>query len=168
MSLRHAVLGILAQKPVTGFELLSEFDISRSVIWPAPQNEVYRVLRVLKQEGLAREVARGARGSRTYAITDAGREALRAWLMAPSDYSLRYEPMLKAVFLSEVGGEDRRERAKADLAFFEEQLAILKIRGEAVQRSPDAPGKRVDAWRMAISFYQAMAEWARAAAAGDR
>lgn len=160
MSLRHAILGIIAQKPATGFDLLREFDAGQSVIWPAPQNEVYRVLRQLKEEGLAEIVAKGARGSRTYAATPAGRAALADWLGARSDYTLRYEPVLKACFLDQTDPESRRERARQDLIFFEDQLRQLErpARGEAAPGSPS----RDDARAMAIALYTALAGWARA------
>ncbi len=140
---------------MTGFELLKEFDVSRSVIWPAPQNEVYRVLAGLADDGLIEEHATGPRGARRYAITQAGRAALRYWLAAPSDYTLRYEPILKAVFLRSASSEVRCARAEADLIFFADQLAKL----EAAQAPSEA---RADARRMAMGFYRAMRDWAEA------
>jgi len=163
MSLRHAILGIIAQKPSTGFDLLREFDAGQSVIWPAPQNEVYRVLRQLKEEGLAEIVARGARGSRTSGATPAGRAALAQWLTAPSDYTLRYEPVLKACFLDPASPHARLERARQDLAFFESQIALLS---RPAARSPDAPD-RENARTMALGLYTALASWARTIVEAD-
>lgn len=159
MTLRFAVLGIIAQKPSTGFDLLREFEAVESVIWPAPQNEVYKVLRTLKNEGLAEVVAEGPRRSRTYAATDAGRKALAAWLLAPSDYTLRYEPVLKAHFLDLADAETRRSRAQQDLAFFESQLVLIRRRMK--ERPHGAPDRREDARAMAAGFYEALARWAR-------
>ncbi len=160
MTLRHAILGIIAQKPSTGFDLLREFDASQSVIWPAPQNEVYRVLRQLKEEGLAEIVAKGARGSRTYGATDAGRAELAAWLGATSDYTLRYEPVLKACFLDQTDTRSRVERARQDLAFYEEQLRVIE---RTAREKAGQPGPvREDARAMAVALYTALAGWARA------
>ncbi|WP_199200530.1 PadR family transcriptional regulator [Alkalicaulis satelles] len=160
MTLRHAILGIIAQKPSTGFELLREFDAGHSVIWPAPQNEVYRVLRQLKDEGLAEIVAEGARGSRTYAATDAGRAELGAWLAAPSDYTLRYEPVLKACFLDQTDPQSRIARARQDLAFFQEQLRVIE---RTARQKAGQPGPvREDARAMAVALYTALSGWARA------
>lgn len=156
MSLRMAVLGLLAQRPMTGFELIREFDVTRSVIWPAPQNEVYRMLAGLEEEALVSIKSTGARGARTYAITAAGRALVAAWLKSESDYSLRYEPMLKAVFLSALSPRERRERAKADYEFFADQLGKLKAIAKEKGENP-----RADARRMAIGFYTAMADWSR-------
>jgi len=161
MSLNHAILGLLSERPMSGFDLLGEFDVERSgVVWPAPQNEVYRVLARLKAEGLIAEKAKGARGRRTYAITKAGRAALAEWIEAPSDYTLRYDPILKAGFLEGAPARVRVARAQADLAFFSEQLAVLR-RVDRERRSAEAPDRRAHVRRMAILFYGALAEWCR-------
>jgi DNA-binding PadR family transcriptional regulator len=128
------------------------------VIWPAPQNEVYRVLAGLAKEGLAEAAAAGARGAKSYAITAAGEAELSAWLAAPSDYTLRYEPMLKAVFLREADPKLRRERAAADAAFFEAQLAQLE---EIGARRAGAHDPRIELRLMAMEMYRGFAEWAR-------
>lgn len=158
MSLKNAILGLLSQRPKTGFGLIRDFDVGRSVIWPAPQNEVYRVLAALAKEGLVEAGAAGARGAKTYAVTPAGKEELEAWLAAPSDYTLRYEPMLKAVFLREADPKLRRERAAADAAFFEQQVALLE---EIGARRAGAHDPRIELRLMAMEMYRGFAEWAR-------
>lgn len=165
MSLRFAVLGIIAQKPSTGFDLRREFEVSESVIWPAPQNEVYRVLRDLRSEGLAQIVAKGARGKQVYAATDAGRKALSAWLLSPTDYTLRYEPVLKACFLDQVDPELRRARARQDLAFFQSQVLLMNQRLK--ERPSGSPDRREDARAMAAALYKALAGWAKALSEDD-
>lgn len=163
MTLRNAILGLVSEGPKTGFELLKDFDAARSVFWPAPQNEVYRVLRQLAGEGLIEEASVGPRGARTYAVTSAGRAELAAWLRAPCDYTLRYEPMLKAVFLKDGDQTQRRQRAADDAVFFKEQIANL----ERIDAERTGPDPRRDARRMALHFYRAMAAWADEVVAGS-
>jgi DNA-binding PadR family transcriptional regulator len=167
MSLRNAVLGLLSQRSMNGFELLKEFDVSTSVIWPAPGNEVYRVLAGLKSDGLIEESAIGARGARAYAITPEGRQRLRAWIEAPSDYTLRYEPILKAVFLRDAPVDVRRARVQADLEFFASQLESLKAKDAQWRNAALTEDRRGDARRMAIALYAALSEWARDIIADD-
>jgi DNA-binding PadR family transcriptional regulator len=145
---------------MSGFDLIKEFDVAQSVVWPAPQNEVYRVLARLKAEGLIAEKEIGARGRRTYAITKAGRSELTQWIAAPTDYTLRYDPILKAGFLSSVMPKARAARAAADLAFYNEQLAILR-RLDRERRSANKPDPRSEVRKMAIGFYSALADWCR-------
>lgn len=160
MSLNYAVLGLLSEKPMSGFDLIREFDVSHSVVWPAPQNEIYRVLAKLKGEGLIAEKESGARGRKTYAITRAGRAALAQWLAAPTDYTLRYDPMLKAGFLAAMPAQARVARLEADLAFYTEQLAILTTIEKARKKTSE-PDPRADVRAMAIDMYTALAKWCR-------
>lgn len=160
MSLKFAILGLLAENPMSGFDLVGEFDVARSVIWPAPQNEIYKILRTLETEGAIRVAEKGARGRIVYTITPEGRTALTAWLREPSDYTMRYEPMLKAVFIRQATPAARRAIAKADGAFAEEQLGKLR-EADAKRRAERGPDPRADARRLIILFYEAMAKWAK-------
>lgn len=159
MAFKFAILGLLAERPMSGFDLVGQFDVKLSVIWPAPQNEIYKILRTLEADGLIRVAERGARGRIVYAITADGRAALSHWLREPSDYTMRYEPMLKAVFLRQANAATRRAIAKADLAFAEEQLATLR-QADVARRAERRPDERADARRLTILFYEAMRKWA--------
>lgn len=160
MSLNFAILGLLSERPMSGFDLIKEFDVAHSVVWPAPQNEIYRVLARLKADGLIGEKESGPRGRKTYAITKAGRGALTAWIEAPTDYTLRYDPILKAGFLPMLPKKARIARAEADLAFFTEQLAILR-RVDRERKALDEADPRAPVRRMAIGFYASLADWCR-------
>jgi DNA-binding PadR family transcriptional regulator len=80
MSLRHAVLGLLSLQPSTGYELTQRFDRSLTNAWHASHSQIYPELAKLEAEGLAEVVAEGARRSRTWAATAAGRAELRRWM----------------------------------------------------------------------------------------
>jgi PadR family transcriptional regulator, regulatory protein AphA len=80
MSLRHALLGLLWMHPGTGYDLTQRFDTSLSNAWHASHSQIYPELAKLEAEGLAEVVAEGARRSRTWAATDAGRAELRRWM----------------------------------------------------------------------------------------
>ncbi|MDX6713818.1 MAG: hypothetical protein QOH30_376 [Baekduia sp.] len=81
MSLRHAMLGLLAVEPATGYDLTRRFDKSLSNAWHASHSQIYPELAKLEDEGMVEVVAEGARNSKTWALTDAGREELRRWLV---------------------------------------------------------------------------------------
>jgi PadR family transcriptional regulator AphA len=81
MSLRHAMLGLLAVQPATGYDLRRRFDTSLSNAWHASHSQIYPELVKLEDEGLVEVIAEGARRSRTWALTDAGRAELRRWLV---------------------------------------------------------------------------------------
>jgi len=81
MSLRHAMLGLLAVQPTTGYDLTRKFDNSLSNAWHASHSQIYPELGRLEDEGMIEVVAEGARNSKTYALTDAGHAELRRWLV---------------------------------------------------------------------------------------
>src|SRR5438093_632739 len=41
MSLRHALLGLLADHPMTGYDLTRTFDRSLANVWPASHSQIY-------------------------------------------------------------------------------------------------------------------------------
>ena len=88
------------------------------------------------------------------------RQALAQWLAAPTDYTLRYDPMLKAGFLAAMPAQARVARLEADLAFYTEQLAILTTIEKARKKTSE-PDPRADVRAMAIDMYTALAKWCR-------
>ena len=69
MSLRYAVLGLLARRPSTGYELTQTFDRSLRTSWHARHSQIYPELAKLEAADLVEVVGHGARRSKTYAIT---------------------------------------------------------------------------------------------------
>jgi PadR family transcriptional regulator AphA len=86
LSLNHAILGFLKDKPLTGYELKSVFDLTVRHFWPADQSRIYRTLSSLTDEGWTEVevVEQDTRPDRkVYHITDAGRAELHRWLTTP-------------------------------------------------------------------------------------
>ena len=99
MSLRYAVLGLLADRPRTGYDLARTFDGSLAHVWPASHSQIYPVLARLADGGLIRQSASGPRGKRIYEITRAGLEEIRAWLRTEPDHGSRNPAFLRVFFL---------------------------------------------------------------------
>lgn len=164
MSLRAALLGLLSENPATGYELVREFDVASSVIWPAPKGEIYRELARLEAQGFAApDQTPGVRNRRKWQITAAGSAELKRWLRSQGDYSLRYEPMLRAAFLGTLGPDAITAGLAADRGFFEGELRKLKQARKAPP-NPDIQARRRYALPMAIRFYEAMIAWCDEAA----
>ncbi|WIY01673.1 PadR family transcriptional regulator [Amycolatopsis mongoliensis] len=81
MSLRHAVLGMLADEPGSGYDLLKRFERAMANVWPATQSQLYGELGKLEAAGMIHVLAEGPRGRKEYEITEAGLEELRHWLV---------------------------------------------------------------------------------------
>ena len=97
----YAVLGLLATKPWSSYELTQQMDRSLGRVWPRAVSKLYEEPKKLVAHGLARpSTERNGRRTRTvYTITAAGRAALRDWLAAPADGPvLEFEQLLKVFF----------------------------------------------------------------------
>jgi DNA-binding PadR family transcriptional regulator len=100
MSLRHALLGLLAERPASGYELTKQFEVSLANVWSAKHSQIYPELQRMAEQGWVVAGDEGARGRRDYRITDDGRAELHRWLTGERpDRSNRNEGMLRVFFL---------------------------------------------------------------------
>lgn len=84
MSVRHAVLGLLAQRPRHGYELRAAFQalVGGEENWDVKPAQIYTTLARLEQGGLVAEdgVEQDAGPEkRIYALTPTGRKSLKEW-----------------------------------------------------------------------------------------
>jgi len=83
-----AILGLLARRPRTGYDLARLMRIPVGYFWTARHSQIYPELSRLEEAGLVRhDVVPGAgpRPSKRYDITPAGRAALRSWVASELD-----------------------------------------------------------------------------------
>lgn len=110
MSLRHALLGLLAEGPASGYDLMRTFDTSLANVWPATQSQVYTELNRLTEGKYLRVGSEGPRGRKEYSITEAGRAELRHWLADTEPrHTVRSETLLRVFFLGNVGAGQARD-----------------------------------------------------------
>jgi len=109
MSLEHAILGFLSYRPFSGYDLKKIFDTSVRHFWPADQAQIYRTLNRLAENNLAdmEVIEQWDRPDRKmYHITEAGREALRQWLVAPLPFGdNRSAPLIQVFFAGQLADE---------------------------------------------------------------
>lgn len=131
MSLRHALLGLLADRPGSGWDLLKRFEVSLDFVWPATQSQLYTELGRMTEAELIEVAAIGARNRKEYAITDAGRAELERWIVdvAP-EHSRRSDALLRVFFLWTV---DRQ----AAVAYLEREAETFRAFGEILQAVDD-------------------------------
>jgi PadR family transcriptional regulator AphA len=111
MSLSHALLGLLAVAPASGYELTREFEKDLGhYAWQAGHTSIYPELGKLAGRGLVHVTHEGARGAKTYDITPAGRDELRGWLLRPPNEgaTVRNEQVLRMFLLSALDPADQR------------------------------------------------------------
>lgn len=105
MSLQHAILGILSQQPMTGYDLKIEcFDRSIAHFWQADQAQIYRTLDKMAEAGYVAstlEIQTERPNRKVYSLTDAGRAELRRWLLTPQALVAYREPLLVQLFFAD-------------------------------------------------------------------
>jgi DNA-binding PadR family transcriptional regulator len=73
---RAAVLALLAEKPMHGYQIIHEIEERSGGAWKPSPGSVYPTLQLLADEGLI--VAEESNGRKTYSLTDEGRASADA------------------------------------------------------------------------------------------
>jgi len=99
LSLRYAILSLLAHDPLSGYELMKLFDGSVGYFWHASHPQIYKELARLERNGEVTHRSVEQRGRPTkkiYSLSESGRRALLAWLRVPArPQRVKDEMMLK-------------------------------------------------------------------------
>lgn len=88
MSVKQALLALLEQGPMYGYQLRAEFEQRTGATWPLNVGQVYTTLARLERDGLVEQVAGEAEptdgdGHVVYRVTDHGRAEVLAWFTTP-------------------------------------------------------------------------------------
>lgn len=162
----YAVLGLLAVKSWTTYELARQSERSLRFFFPRAERAVYLEAKRLVALGWAvsKKESTGRRTSTIYEITAAGRRALRAWLRAPSAATqLQSEPALKLFFVD----QDRQQLGVLVDAIRNDAAAALEQLGaQAALASafPERMPTNVLSMRLVTDLHTALHEWSKWAA----
>lgn len=133
MSLRHAILTALIEKPSSGLALTRRFDRSIGYFWQATHQQVYRELGRLEAEGLLRSIPQPpSRGNRKhFEVTPAGRSELVSWVGEDEAPRPERNPLLVRLRAASVVGpgqlaEQMRAHRDAHVRLREEYLEIAE------------------------------------------
>ncbi|MBN0980724.1 MULTISPECIES: PadR family transcriptional regulator [Pseudomonas] len=120
MSIQHALLTSLLEKPSTGYELANRFDRSMGYFWQATHQQIYRELGRMVTAGwlMAQDCPEAdKRRKKTYQVLPAGREELRRWAAEPQDSGDQNQALLIKL---------RAEAVIGPLGLREEVLRLIK------------------------------------------
>jgi DNA-binding PadR family transcriptional regulator len=141
MSLPHAILTALLEKPSSGLELTRRFDKSIGYFWSATHQQIYRELGRLESEGYIRALPseQPARGQKkSYEVLPAGRDELARWTSASQDPRPMRDTMLLRLRASAVVGTAGIETdLRRHLDLHQRQLSEY----EQIQKRDFPPGK---------------------------
>jgi DNA-binding PadR family transcriptional regulator len=112
MSVKHALLGLLSERPKYGHQLRQEFEEKTGDVWPLNVGQVYTTLQRLERDGLVESDETDSEGpQKRFRITDAGAEELTQWLNTPIDLTVppRDELVIKVLVALELPSVNVRQ-----------------------------------------------------------
>lgn len=137
MSLRYALLALLAEGEAHGYRLVKEFAARLGPCWHPNVGQVYQLLHELERRGLIAHRAEtcGARARRLFRLTARGERALRAWLGRRPGWPppLRDEIFVRVLAAERLGAEAVRVQVDRHEEEYRRYLALLEE--QAAQRS---------------------------------
>ena len=141
MSLRHGLLGLLAEGPASGYDLARRFEEHLGPVWPAQHPKVYAELSRLADAGMIEIDSHGPRSRKAYRITDAGLTEVRRWLTEEEvDHTLRSESILRSFFFWLMEPDNLQAHLRRAQQFFAEIAEWRAVRPPPLpERTGGAP-----------------------------
>jgi PadR family transcriptional regulator AphA len=169
------ILGMLAARPRSGYEIKRLVDDSTRFFWAASYGQIYPELKRLEGAGLISgtdATSDGGRRRTVYELTADGRRAAREWVSDPPEvFEHRDEGLLKLFFAGVVDetrtpeiARERAARSRAVAARLREVERSLEVPDEerTPPSSPDAGS--LTTLRYGIELNEWAAEWFERAA----
>ena len=151
MSVKQALLALLEQGPMYGYQLRVEFENRTGSTWPLNVGQVYTTLNRLERDGFVEGEGVDDEGHVVYRITDAGRGEVALWFTTPVARTQppRDELAIKLALAVTVPGVDvgtviQRQRTATMTAL--QDYTRLKRGGRAAR--PTEPGDM--AWSLVL------------------
>lgn len=167
MAIKYAILGLLSWRPFTGYDLKKVFVDSAVFYWSGNNNQIYRTLVQLLNEGLVGNQVQHQESlpsKKVYSITDEGRKALKSWVGLHPE-----APELRNKFLIQLAWADQlnQEEIAALLAEYEEEIKMQLLMQQEKQRrgvvAPRRTRREEYLWEMVsaniVSHYQNELSW---------
>jgi PadR family transcriptional regulator AphA len=153
--LREAILGLLAIRPMTGYDLSRSYRRALQQIWYAPLGQVYPTLRKMRREGLLRvsvKVQRHRPNRKIYSLTPEGRTLLVLWLSQPAALPRMHHEFIHKLF--QLGHVDVVGRSKLVEAYIKRcREWALDLRRAEAMLEPSLKGPNAEnAWFQLLSL----------------
>ena len=161
------MLGLLALRPWTTYELAKQMQRSVRWFWPRAERKLYEEPKRLAALGLAtaETTATGRRRSTVYQITTAGRHALRDWLRAGpgAPMQVEMEAMIRVFFADGASPDGLRATLNAVGAQASEDLGALgALAASTLSSNDDFPERRATnavAMELCVRLHETVRDW---------
>ena len=160
------ILGMLAAKPRSGYEIKQLVDKSARFFWAASYGQIYPELKKLEEANLiaGTDAPQGSRPRTVFKLTAEGRRAARAWIESePQTFELRDEGLLKLFFAHSIEPQRAAEIARERAAVARQQATELRAIWDAVDEmgKPHGPDAEPDIGSLTVLRYGIeSSEWA--------
>jgi DNA-binding PadR family transcriptional regulator len=136
MTVREALLAILAEGSCYGYQLRLEFERRTGGTWPLNVGQVYNTLDRLERDDCVTRTLDDDQGHRFYAITATGRTEANEWMLAPTPQapSARDELATRIALAVTLAGNDALAAIAAQRASTIVELEVMRGR---IQSEPD-------------------------------
>ena len=125
MSVRHALLALLAEGPKYGLQLREEFEARTGEVWPLNVGQVYTTLQRLERDGLVESDDDADSGpQKGFRITTDGADELTGWLRTPPELASppRDELVIKILIAARMPSVDVHEVIQAHRRYLVELM----------------------------------------------
>jgi PadR family transcriptional regulator AphA len=159
------ILGMLAARPRSGYEIKQLVDSSARFFWAASYGQIYPELKRLERAGLiaGRDSSQGDRQRTVFKLTAAGKRVAREWMAEPPEVlEARDEGLLKLFFAGSIEPKRTAEIARERAAASRAKAAQLRAIAEQVEEAgrPEGPEAQPDAGSLLVLRYGIQAsEW---------
>ncbi len=127
MSIEYAILGLLVQEPMSGYDLKKIISRSNTFYWSGNNNQIYNELISLHKDGfLSQEIIfqENKPPRKIYAVTGSGKEKLVGWLRLKPQPPERKHPFLIQLAWANLLSEPEVDEM---LAGYEEEISTRLV-----------------------------------------
>ncbi len=170
-TLGYALLGLLAERPLSGYDLAQQMKTPVGFFWHARHSQIYPELARLEADGMVTHAVveqYDRPDKKLYTITEAGLATLKEWLVTPTAITpIRDELVLKAYNLGLADPQQAIALFRAEELRHREQLANYEVSMEWCMQTYSSEQFRFDSpgygnyltLRRGIGYEREYVEW---------
>lgn len=143
--MKHAVLGLLAQRPGYPYELAQRFRRDVGTAWSLDTSHIYHLLEQLESDGLV-ESRVGGRQRNHYFTTSDGRREFERWLVGGP---VRVQPLREEMYLRLAVCPPRHFDALIDVISLQEEATYEVLQQLSAERALEEALKPPIDWKQA-------------------